>query len=74
MNVAPTLPHCVSEGESAGRPSARSADFAALAARRRPDYRRHSQVFLLTVMVGNLAEKSLAFSAMPTATRRAIAL
>ena len=32
------------------------------------------QVFLLTVMVGNLAEKSLAFSAMPTATRRATAL
>ena len=32
------------------------------------------QVFLLTVMVGNLAEKSLAFSAMPTATRRATSL
>ena len=33
-----------------------------------------AQVFLLIVMLGNLAEKSLDFCAMPTATRRATAL
>ena len=33
-----------------------------------------AQVFLLIVMLGNLAEKSLDFFAMPTATRRATAL
>ena len=42
-----------------------------IAHRREQVHAALDQVFLLTVMVGNLAEKSLAFSAMPTATRRA---
>ena len=63
--------------DECGKPARRGRNGGARSTRRGSASRRagsSDQVFLLTVMVGNLAEKSLAFSAIPTATRRATAL